>query len=594
MKNSKLFISAVAAMAAVASAVAPATASAEATTTTVWEETSGNGDLGSWGKILEIPGKNFKNAMAGDVVKFTFAEQGENPQIQIAAQAGPGWKWTTVLVGGVDYIDTPDATYEWTIPASYNSDDFNIAANDLADYADWVPADDIVTNGLKIKGQNQHIAKIELISNSSNEEEAGAAIWTGSEALTSFSNTVEVPKSAFANLKAGNTLRLRFTDCGNTPQLQLAVKDKNWIWTSFVDAANIMREKYEFVVTDDPCKLAETGESILRMLQTHGLYVKGKDATLVSIEIVGGDAPVNPDQPGGDVTENSVWTGDEDLNGWNNLIEIPASAFAAAKEGDTMLLSFSDCGETPQVQLAVKTVAAGDWTQIVDYDDIIANKYEYKIEGTPDGVDDTLLAMLQANGLFVKGQQAHLIGVSILSKGGDTPVNPDQPDKPGETKENTIWEGDEDLNGWNNLIEIPASAFAAAKEGDTMLLSFSDCGETPQVQLAVKTINGGDWTQIVDYDAITANKYEYKIAGEAGDGTLLQLLQANGLFVKGQQAHLKGVVLIQKTTSAVETIEEIDLNAPMEIYTLDGRRVNEMEKGLYILRQGNKVMKVIK
>lgn len=463
MKNSKLFVSAVAATAALACALAPATASAEATTTTVWEETSGNGDLGSsWGNLIEIPGKNFKNAMAGDVVKFTFAEQGENPQIQIAAHAGPGWKWTTVLVGSVDYINTPDATYEWTIPATYNSTDFNIPATAVADYADWVPADDIVTNGLKIKGQNQHIAKIELISNSSSQEESGATIWEGSEVLESFSNIVEVPKSAFANLKAGNTLRMRFTDCGNTPQLQLAVKDKNWIWTSFVDAANIMREKYEFVVTDDPCELAETGESILRMLQTHGLYVKGKDATLVSIEIVGGDAPVNPDQPGGDVTENSVWTGDEDLN------------------------------------------------------------------------------------------------------------------------------------GWNNLIEIPASAFAAAKEGDTMRLSFSDCGDTPQVQLAVKTINGGNWTQIVDYDAITANKYEYKIAGEAGDGTLLQLLQANGLFVKGQQAHLKGVVLVQKTTSAVETIEAINLNAPMEIYTLDGRRVNEMEKGLYILRQGNKVMKVIK
>lgn len=91
MKNSKLFVSAVAATAALACALAPATASAEATTTTVWEETSGNGDLGSsWGKLIEIPGKNFKNAMAGDVVKFTFAEQGENPQIQIAAQAGPG------------------------------------------------------------------------------------------------------------------------------------------------------------------------------------------------------------------------------------------------------------------------------------------------------------------------------------------------------------------------------------------------------------------------------------------------------------------------------------------------------------------------
>ena len=39
---------------------------------------------------------------------------------------------------------------------------------------------------------------------------------------------------------------------------------------------------------------------------------------------------------------------------------------------------------------------------------------------------------------------------------------------------------------------------------------------------------------------------------------------------------------------------EIDYSLPYEIYTLDGRRVAEFERGIYIVRQGNKVMKIAK
>ena len=41
-----------------------------------------------------------------------------------------------------------------------------------------------------------------------------------------------------------------------------------------------------------------------------------------------------------------------------------------------------------------------------------------------------------------------------------------------------------------------------------------------------------------------------------------------------------------------ETGGEIDFSLPYEIYTLDGRRVAEFERGIYIVRQGNKVMKI--
>ena len=39
---------------------------------------------------------------------------------------------------------------------------------------------------------------------------------------------------------------------------------------------------------------------------------------------------------------------------------------------------------------------------------------------------------------------------------------------------------------------------------------------------------------------------------------------------------------------------EIDENAPAEYFDLQGRKIANPEKGLYIVRQGNKVSKVIR
>ena len=68
--------------------------------------------------------------------------------------------------------------------------------------------------------------------------------------------------------------------------------------------------------------------------------------------------------------------------------------------------------------------------------------------------------------------------------------------------------------------------------------------------------------------------------------------------MKGQAATLIKVELVKKGSSGVENVavdNTIDFSAPVEIYTIDGRRVSEMTQGrIYILRQGNKVVKVAK
>ena len=46
--------------------------------------------------------------------------------------------------------------------------------------------------------------------------------------------------------------------------------------------------------------------------------------------------------------------------------------------------------------------------------------------------------------------------------------------------------------------------------------------------------------------------------------------------------------------SAIDSLEDADLNAPVEYYDLSGRRVANPDKGIYIMRQGTKAVKIVK
>ena len=80
------------------------------------------------------------------------------------------------------------------------------------------------------------------------------------------------------------------------------------------------------------------------------------------------------------------------------------------------------------------------------------------------------------------------------------------------------------------------------------------------------------------------------------DASMMAGLKNYGLFLKGQKFSYVKAVLRHSTENGVEEIElgGVDFNEPVEIYTLQGVRVNEMTKGVYIVRQGKNVVKVMK
>lgn len=412
---------------------------------------------------------------------------------------------------------------------------------------------------------------------------------------------ITIPQSLFATAKAGDTVKMTFSDCGENPQVQIVTKiGAEWTWTELVEYGAITADTYEYV-------LPESFEStdIIPVLAERGMILKGQNATLTKAELIGdegqggGDDPVNPNPGGntGDATVVDTFVPETPVpfGNWGKEVTIDKTLFYKAKVGDIVRMTFTDCGADPQVQIVAKIGTGWDWTELVKYGDIEANVYEYAIPADFNG--EEVLTWLKQRGMILKGQNATLAKAELLSNGTDTPDN---------TKEIGSWAPAEpvDLNGWNKEVLIPGSTFAKANLGDLVKLSFTECGATPQVQVAVKLGELWTWTELVKSGDIVADVYEYTIAELAAKkatradndvDTVLGALKEHGMILKGQQAKLAKVsVVTTSDTSAVEGVEIEDAEAPVEIYNLQGVRVNEMTKGIYILRQGNKVTKVIK
>lgn len=52
------------------------------------------------------------------------------------------------------------------------------------------------------------------------------------------------------------------------------------------------------------------------------------------------------------------------------------------------------------------------------------------------------------------------------------------------------------------------------------------------------------------------------------------------------------VSIVKKTPTGISSTNGNDTKMEKEYYTLEGKRVNAPVKGIYIMRQGNKVVKV--
>lgn len=102
---------------------------------------------------------------------------------------------------------------------------------------------------------------------------------------------------------------------------------------------------------------------------------------------------------------------------------------------------------------------------------------------------------------------------------------------------------------------------------------------------------------LVAAEALTANLPEGMKSGRkwtpASNNTLRQVVKLTPTNKSGKRISLLNVVAKQSPTSVEGIGEDVDENAPVEYYNLNGVRVAEPENGIFIRRQGSKVTKII-
>lgn len=158
-----------------------------------------------------------------------------------------------------------------------------------------------------------------------------------------------------------------------------------------------------------------------------------------------------------------------------------------------------------------------------------------------------------------------------------------------------------EIKNWSTKeCEIPASAFAKAAAGGAYRLNFSQW-KGGQVQVVMKTAPDWTWTPIVECEDLSSESMLMPLGAiTTADGDsftadeYISTLRFGGLYLKGQNYTFTSMEILSRNSAFIDAVDA-DVNAPVEIYNLQGIRVAEMTPGnIYIVRQGSKVKKVVK
>lgn len=283
---------------------------------------------------------------------------------------------------------------------------------------------------------------------------------------------------------------------------------------------------------------------------------------------------------------------------WTAEVTVPNSLFADLDANSVIRVNFQEANAEGQVSLVAKVGDDWEWTQFIDAAEAPLNTFESPVYGGV-GVNGTtytkadIIASLKDRGMTMKGQNHTVVSVQLMAD-ASTVVNYSAVATYTATSPVTFTWSDEPA-------VVPGSYFTAIQADSKIEINYTP-GTNPQIQLAVND----PWTQIGEYFDMAKedNVFTVKMAelatlsgGNLTFGTFKSQVTTGGLYIKGNGFTFNGLTLLNPTTDGINEVaaEAIDFNAPVEIYNLQGIRVNEMVQGnLYIVRQGNVVKKMVK
>ena len=374
-----------------------------------------------------------------------------------------------------------------------------------------------------------------------NAKEEVSNVWNGSVVLTW---DAEFETGNVEAAAEGRTLRITFEATGEAPQMQIYHKDAGWAGTNLAEGKTFEAPTFEVVLSAIEATNAKE----------RGLYIKGQDATLTSVDIVYEEEqePGDPEEPETlDPGETKVlWEGEETLS-WNEVAEQPASVAALLAEKDQIIVTVSAKGaaEWPKVLLRdMSSNQVGDDILLNDVSEFpyeaVFNLKEADVEALKDGFK------LCGDGVTVTKM--------VLKKYKEEEP---EPEEPGEEYEfTTVWTGDKAIS-WNTEVyagealdtyAVQQDMLAGLAKDDSIKVFFKDAIEGAQLRLQYKDGDGWDqWKEL----AVTekADFFGYKVESDE----MAQLIADRGLVITGQGYHAIRIELGKpKSSTGIESVQQ--------------------------------------
>ena len=329
-----------------------------------------------------------------------------------------------------------------------------------------------------------------------------------------------------------------------------------------------------------------------------------------------------------------------------NLLSFAAVAALAVSSvnAETLDLSLADLGagwgssydaETKTITYDSDWSGRGWWLGDVDYsayDEVVVEfepvefdiqvviQYNAIAEGGTEGISEAtmgtagaskIVAPLNADiknsvkQIYVQSSKAGTVTLKAAYLQNAAVVDPDA------VKE--LWSGDQALDWWENAIKIPVASFVAAKikAGDKLEVSYVNTGDAAaqkycnlKVQLLL-----ANWDQAIlpgfalcegfqeQYGTVNISEASGVFSITLGEDDVKELTDATAnqsLMFVGENITVTKIDLVpaKSPTVGIDNVA-VDENAPVEYYNLQGVKVANPANGIYVVRQGDKVSKVL-
>ena len=264
----------------------------------------------SWSATIVVPAEKFANVQEGDIIRVYFKNKSSD--------------YNPVFKHAEDWSDWPEFV-------RVDGDNYFEAA---------VPAeaiDELKTKGLRFQGIGFTLVAVSLIQGGSAVQPEGTILFDTETAFDSWSATIVVDPAKFADVKAGDIIRVYIKDKGaDYNPIFKHVND----WSDWLEFRRVDGDGYfEAVVLADA----------IDELKSTGLRFQGIGFTLVAVTLI----PYSV----------TLWEGESVFDGWSATLVVDPDKFADVQAGNVIRVYIKDKGA--DFNAIIKHVADwSDWAEL--------------------------------------------------------------------------------------------------------------------------------------------------------------------------------------------------------------------------------------